>query len=191
MLRIGLDLPEAEFQRLNTLYPANRKSSTLGARAIELVKFHFRGLDPQCRFRVPDDGTDLEIIQGGSSQRIEVKGTADSDIAWMNARYLVGLRTRASWKMSRSTDLWWYVTANPGSTFRSIRKTSKWSPKIAGPSDQDVDAWSGGVSEPLECPVTRIKGFARVEPCQSAFLPGSALRHASSGPTIEGEDQSA
>lgn len=82
MITIQINLPEAEFQRLNALYPPTVKSSNVGDRAIELVKFHFRTLDPKCQFREPNDGTDLEVLSGTSSERIEVKGTADSDIAW-------------------------------------------------------------------------------------------------------------
>ena len=82
MYTIDLNLPETEFERLNALYPPTVKSFNVGERAIELVKFHFRARDSNCEFRVPNDGTDLEVVSEAGSERIEVKGTADSGIAW-------------------------------------------------------------------------------------------------------------
>lgn len=82
MIAIQIQLPEAEFQRLNAVYPPTVKSANVGDRAIEIVQFHFRAEDPQCQFRKPTDGTDLEICTAGNSVRIEVKGTAASNLAW-------------------------------------------------------------------------------------------------------------
>lgn len=86
MVTIPINLPETEFQRLNALYPPTVNSANVGNRAIELVRFYFRSLDSDCQFRVPNDGTDLEIVRAGSSERIEVKGTADADIAWIKLK---------------------------------------------------------------------------------------------------------
>lgn len=82
MQTIDLSLPETEFQRLNGLYPATVKSSTIGERAVELVKFYFRTLDPQCQFSGPTEGIDLHIVGTQFRERVEIKGTADADIAW-------------------------------------------------------------------------------------------------------------
>ncbi len=86
MRTIELDLPEAEFERLNALYPPTAKSSTVGERAVELVKFYFRTLDCDCQFHVPGGGVDLEVTGKELSERIEIKGTADADIAWMKLK---------------------------------------------------------------------------------------------------------
>ena len=82
MEKIQLNVPENEFQGLNQLYPPSLKSFNIGERAIELVKFYFRGKDPSCSFSIPTDGSDLEMKCRNSTERIEVKGTADTEIAW-------------------------------------------------------------------------------------------------------------
>jgi hypothetical protein len=82
MERIPLNVTEEEFLRLNQLYPPTVKSSTVGERAIELVQLHFRSKDPKCAFSTPTDGSDLEIKSNNTAQYIEVKGTADTEIAW-------------------------------------------------------------------------------------------------------------
>ena len=79
---VALSVPEPEFARLNSLYPPTVKSSTVGDRAIELVQFYFRTQDAACTFRFPGNGCDLETQVNGTTHRIEVKGTADLDIAW-------------------------------------------------------------------------------------------------------------
>lgn len=86
MRTINIDVPESEFERLNALYPPTAKSSTVGERAIELVKFHFRTIDSNCQFRVPGGGVDLEVTANGISERMEIKGTADPGIAWMKLK---------------------------------------------------------------------------------------------------------
>ena len=82
MISVPINLTEQEFQRLNALYPPTAKSSNVGGRSVELVQFYFRTIDPQCQFRVPNDGTDLVVTTGGATIQIEIKGTADTDIAW-------------------------------------------------------------------------------------------------------------
>src|SRR5437762_7559142 len=86
MRTIDLAIPESEFARLNALYPPTIKSSTVGRRAIELVQFHFRTQDPACKFLEPGNGIDLEVTRGEQVDRIEVKGTADRNIAWMKLK---------------------------------------------------------------------------------------------------------
>jgi len=80
--RLEINIPESEFQRLNTLFPPTVKSSTVGNRAVELTKFHFRSIDPLCSFREKVEDCDLEITSNGQVQRIEIKGTAAANVAW-------------------------------------------------------------------------------------------------------------
>jgi len=79
---IKFKLKKDEFARLKRKYPKNGKSSIIAKRAIELVKLYFLSKDPNCNFSTPRDGSDLEITCGNITHRIEVKGTADDDIAW-------------------------------------------------------------------------------------------------------------
>ncbi|MBI5048456.1 MAG: hypothetical protein HZB54_05890 [Deltaproteobacteria bacterium] len=71
-----------EFAWLNRKYPKNGKSSIIANRAIELVKLYFLSKDPNCNFLTPRNGSDLEITCGNITQRIEVKGTADTKSVW-------------------------------------------------------------------------------------------------------------
>lgn len=82
MERIELNVNDDEFAKLNKHYPKNGKSSDIAKRAIELVKLYFRSKYPNCDFSIPTDGSDLEITFANTTQRIEVKGTAATDIAW-------------------------------------------------------------------------------------------------------------
>lgn len=75
-------LDEKEFNRLNSLYPQTGKSSDVGKRAEELILYYFRQLHPECQFSYPKDGADLLVTWTGGSEKIEIKGTADSNIAW-------------------------------------------------------------------------------------------------------------
>ncbi|WP_419571852.1 hypothetical protein [Rheinheimera sp.] len=82
MERLEINIAEAEFANLNSLYPPTVKSSTVGARALALVKIHFRVTDPTCSFRENVEDCDLEVTSRGNVTRVEVKGTADQDVAW-------------------------------------------------------------------------------------------------------------
>lgn len=86
MQTINLNLPEREFERLNGLYPPTVKSATVGERASDLVKFYFRTVDPDCQFIERIGGIDLEVTGDRLSVRMEIKGTADADIAWMKLK---------------------------------------------------------------------------------------------------------
>lgn len=82
MKRIPLDISDQEFTRLNLLYQQTGKSSTVGGRALELVRFYFRSQDATCEIIVPGNGCDIEVRINRTTHRIEVKGTADINIAW-------------------------------------------------------------------------------------------------------------
>lgn len=79
---IEIDLPEAEFVRLNSLFPPTVKSSNVGERAVELVKLHFRSRHAGCAFTKNRDGYDLQVKWDGGEEKIEIKGTADEKIAF-------------------------------------------------------------------------------------------------------------
>lgn len=82
MKELAINLTETEFERLNALYPPTAKSSNVGDRAEELVRFYFRSLNPECTFEKATDGADLRINDGPQSFEIEVKGTAKNNVAW-------------------------------------------------------------------------------------------------------------
>ena len=82
MQEIQLSISAAEFKRLNNLYPNTGKSSNVGKRAEELVKYHFRALYPSCEFTEQNDGSDLLIKWPDGEEKIEIKGTADKSIAY-------------------------------------------------------------------------------------------------------------
>lgn len=79
---IKVDLPEAEFARLNSLFPPTIKSSNVGERAVELVMLHFRSRHAGCTFTKNIDGYDLQVEWDGGEEKIEIKGTADDTIAF-------------------------------------------------------------------------------------------------------------
>lgn len=83
MQRIEVSIPEAEYVRLNQRFPPTEKSANVGRRAVELVKLHFKALDARSTFREQVDGCDLEVTGStGEVQRLEVKGTASTNLAW-------------------------------------------------------------------------------------------------------------
>jgi hypothetical protein len=78
-----IQLTDAEYTRLNSLFAGKGKSSHVGARAMEILRMHFLRLDPATTFRTEVGDADLEITNStGEVLRIEVKGTADPGIAW-------------------------------------------------------------------------------------------------------------
>lgn len=82
-----IQLTDAEHTRLNSLFAGHGKSSHVGARAMEILRMHFLRLDSTTTFRTEVGDADLEITNSrGEVLRIEVKGTADSGIAWGNLK---------------------------------------------------------------------------------------------------------
>ena len=80
MKKININLTIEEFEYINSLYPKGGKSSTIGKRAVEIVKIHFLNKYPDCKFRDPKDGCDLEVLP--QNIKLEIKGTNDAGIAW-------------------------------------------------------------------------------------------------------------
>lgn len=83
-----VNLTDEQFSELNTTFPQGNGSGLIGARAEKIVKIYFRGLDPLCQFVLPLKGADLGVKLSESDQplSIEVKGTASSDLAWMQLK---------------------------------------------------------------------------------------------------------
>ena|SRR5437867_1428479 len=80
-------LSPAEFAELNNRFPPSRGSGDIGKRAVEIVKSHFRGRHPGCRFVDPPRRADLALVPDAAGPKLfEVKGTADSDIAWQQLK---------------------------------------------------------------------------------------------------------
>jgi hypothetical protein len=83
MQRIEIAVPEPEYEVLSRRLPQTGKSSDIGRRAVELVKLHFKSLDPQCNFREQVDAFDLQVTRStGEVERLEVKGTASFNLDW-------------------------------------------------------------------------------------------------------------
>ncbi len=80
METINFNLSNKQFNHLNKKYRKGHKSSAIGKRAVEIVKFYFLDKYPDCGFRVPNDGCDLEVLP--NNIKLEVKGTSSDDIAW-------------------------------------------------------------------------------------------------------------
>jgi hypothetical protein len=81
---IKVALPDNVYQHLNNDYPLTKKSSTIGDRAVEIIKHYFSSQHQDCNFRVLRDGADLEITlaDGTVLEQIEIKGTADAKMSW-------------------------------------------------------------------------------------------------------------
>jgi len=77
-------LSAREKKWLDSKYPPGKGSGLIGKRSEEIVKIYFSRMDPNCKFSAPKNGADLEVVfsTGESSSIVEIKGTADSDIAW-------------------------------------------------------------------------------------------------------------
>ncbi len=83
---IDIELPEEEFERLNSAYPFTMQSAKVGQRSVEIVKWHFKTIDPNCNFDNKQTDVDLRVTSKANIYDIEIKGTADEDIAWMKLK---------------------------------------------------------------------------------------------------------
>jgi hypothetical protein len=83
---IDIELPEEEFERLNSEYPFTMQSAKVGQRSVEIVKWHFKTIDPNCNFDNSQTDVDLRVTSKTNIYDIEIKGTADEDIAWMKLK---------------------------------------------------------------------------------------------------------
>jgi hypothetical protein len=83
---IDIELPEEEFERLNSAYPFTMQSAKVGQRSVEIVKWHFKTIDPNCNFDNGQTDVDLRVTSKANIYDIEIKGTADEDIAWMKLK---------------------------------------------------------------------------------------------------------
>lgn len=80
METINFKLNEIQFDHLNNNFPISKKSSLIGQRAVEILKFYFEEKYSGSTFRVPNDGCDLEVLP--LKIKLEIKGTSSSEIAW-------------------------------------------------------------------------------------------------------------
>ena len=105
-------LSEADFVDLNGRFPQSQGSSDIGKRAVEIVKHHFRGQQPGCRFVDPPRGADLAVVPPDAARPnvFEVKGTAEADIAWqqlkVSSQSSYNLLTSGSASVLRVTDVY-------------------------------------------------------------------------------------
>jgi hypothetical protein len=82
-----ITLSPAQFAELNECFPVSQGSAQIGKRAVELIKIHFVGRDPDCKFVPAKRGADLAVVVGESPARqFEVKGTSGSEIAWQKLK---------------------------------------------------------------------------------------------------------
>lgn len=79
-----IHLSQQDWDALNHRFPRTQGSSDIGKRAVEILRCHFMRVDPGCEFVAPPRGADLAIrsAEGTKVVAFEVKGTADSGIAW-------------------------------------------------------------------------------------------------------------
>lgn len=82
MIEIKIELSENDLSTLNTPKSEKGKSASIGKRAEDILKIYFRKEKPGCIFEKTRDGSDLKIIHISESFEIEIKGTADKNIAW-------------------------------------------------------------------------------------------------------------
>jgi len=82
------ELSDLEYEQLNSKYPHGKGSGLIGFRSEEIIKLYFRRKYPDCKFSKPKNGADLEVIglPNSFSYFLEVKGTADSRIAWQKLK---------------------------------------------------------------------------------------------------------
>jgi hypothetical protein len=87
MTSFQIKISPAQLLDLNQRFPASRGSADIGKRAVEIVKIHFREVDPACSFTAPQPGADLAVTSGeGGTQQYEVKGTASRKIVWQQLK---------------------------------------------------------------------------------------------------------
>ncbi len=82
------ELSALEYKQLNTDYPRGKGSGLIGKRSAAIIKLYFRRRHPDCEFREPRNGADLEVVLSPNqpSLFIEIKGTEDSNIAWQKLK---------------------------------------------------------------------------------------------------------
>ena len=80
-------LSPEESAELDRLFPPSPGSSDIGKRAVAIAEIYFRRKDPHCKFVDPPRGADLAVVLEMDGRKFfEVKGTADSDIAWQKLK---------------------------------------------------------------------------------------------------------
>jgi hypothetical protein len=80
-------LSPIEFADLNERFPPSQGSNQIGKRAMEIVKIHFRRVQPGCAFVSPVRGADLAVVlEGCGPAQFEIKGTADVELAWQQLK---------------------------------------------------------------------------------------------------------
>lgn len=82
MEHFRFNIPENIYLELSEKYPNTGKNSHVGDCAIEIAKAYFISINPDCTFEVNKNRIDLTVITEGNSEKFEVKGTADNDIAY-------------------------------------------------------------------------------------------------------------
>jgi hypothetical protein len=106
-----IKLTTNEFSELNKRFPSSRGSGDIGKRAVEIIKCHFKNQNPGCRFVETPSGADLSVLPVGAAVPMvfEVKGTADTDIAWqqltVSSKSSHALLTSGSASVLRVTDV--------------------------------------------------------------------------------------
>lgn len=62
------------------------KNSHIGNLAVKIAELYFLSLDSNAVFTLGKDGSDIEVNYLQKTEKFEVKGTADSNIAWNKLR---------------------------------------------------------------------------------------------------------
>src|SRR5258708_7561989 len=81
---IRVKLTIEQYSELNRSFPLSKGSGDIGKRAVEIVKIHWKDIDPGCRFANPPKGADLAVVFSSRADlnAYEIKGTASVGLAW-------------------------------------------------------------------------------------------------------------
>lgn len=63
------------------MYPNKGKNSDVGNIAVMVVELYFKSIDPNATF-IRGASIDLQVTSNGCTEKYEIKGTEDADIAW-------------------------------------------------------------------------------------------------------------
>jgi len=82
---IKVNIPEQEYSRLNQLYPEHSQRADPDRRALEIVKYYIKSKDSSSKV-AETAGGDLEVTVRGEKTTMDIKGTGDLDISWIQLK---------------------------------------------------------------------------------------------------------
>ena len=82
---VKVNIPETEYSRLNQLYPEYSQRANPDKRAMEIVKYYFKSKDAGNKVEETSGG-DLQVTVRGETVTLDVKGTGDLDVSWIQLK---------------------------------------------------------------------------------------------------------